>query len=51
MAERDPSKLPWKEHSIDVVYECTGFFASKSKAQAHLTAGAKKVLISAPGGP
>ncbi|HSW71006.1 MAG TPA: type I glyceraldehyde-3-phosphate dehydrogenase [Gammaproteobacteria bacterium] len=47
-AERDPKKLPWKELNIDVVYECTGFFTSKEKAAAHLEAGAKKVIISAP---
>lgn len=49
-SERDPSKLPWKELGVDVVHESTGFFASKEKASAHLTAGAKKVIISAPGG-
>jgi len=49
-AERDPNKLPWKELAIDVVLECTGFFASKEKAGAHLKAGAKKVIISAPAG-
>ena len=49
-AERDPNKLPWKELAIDVVLECTGFFASKEKAGAHLQAGAKKVIISAPAG-
>ncbi len=49
-AERDPSKLPWGELGVDVVHECTGFFASKAKASAHLDAGAKKVVISAPGG-
>jgi glyceraldehyde 3-phosphate dehydrogenase len=49
-AERDPSKLPWGELGIDVVHESTGFFASKEKASAHLSAGAKKVIISAPGG-
>lgn len=48
VAERDPKKLPWKELNIDVVLECTGFFTSKEKASAHLEAGAKKVLISAP---
>jgi glyceraldehyde 3-phosphate dehydrogenase len=49
-AERDPSKLPWRELGVDVVLECTGLFTSKAKASAHLTAGAKKVIISAPGG-
>jgi glyceraldehyde 3-phosphate dehydrogenase (phosphorylating) len=48
-AERDPSKLPWKELGVDIVLECTGFFTSKAKASAHLAAGAKKVIISAPG--
>jgi glyceraldehyde 3-phosphate dehydrogenase len=47
-AERDPAKLPWAELGVDVVLECTGFFTSKAKASAHLTAGAKKVIISAP---
>lgn len=50
LAERDPSKLPWGEMGVDVVLECTGFFASKEKASAHLKAGARKVLISAPAG-
>ena len=50
VSERDPSKLPWAELGVDVVYECTGFFANKEKASAHLTSGAKKVIISAPGG-
>lgn len=47
-AERNPADLPWGELDVDVVYECTGFFADKDKASAHLEAGAKKVLISAP---
>ena len=49
-AERDPAKLPWRELAIDVVHECTGFFTSRDKASAHISAGAKKVIISAPGG-
>ena len=48
-AERDPSKLPWGDLGVDVVLECTGLFTSKAKAGAHITAGAKKVIISAPG--
>jgi glyceraldehyde 3-phosphate dehydrogenase len=47
-SEADPSKLPWGELDVDVVLECTGFFASKAKSQAHIDAGAKKVVISAP---
>lgn len=47
-AQKDPSQIPWKQHEIDVVIECTGFFADKDKAAAHLTAGAKRVVISAP---
>lgn len=47
-AQRDPSQIPWAAHDIDVVLECTGFFADKTKAEAHITAGAKKVVISAP---
>ena len=49
LAERDPAKLPWKELGVDVVLECTGLFNSKAKAGAHLQAGAKKVIMSAPG--
>ncbi|MCX7891358.1 MAG: type I glyceraldehyde-3-phosphate dehydrogenase [Burkholderiales bacterium] len=48
-AERDPAKLPWKELGVDVVLECTGLFTSKAKCSAHLAAGAKKVIVSAPG--
>ena len=50
LANRDPSKLPWGELGVDVVLECTGFFTSKAKASAHIAGGAKKVVISAPGG-
>jgi len=49
VAERDPAKLPWKALGVDLVMECTGLFTSKAKAGAHLQAGAKKVIISAPG--
>ena len=49
-AERNPEQLPWSELDVDVVLECTGFFANKEKASAHLRAGARKVLISAPAG-
>ena len=48
-AERDPSKLPWAELGVEVVMECTGFFRSRETAGAHIKAGAKKVIISAPG--
>ena len=48
--EQDPNNLPWKELDIDVVFECTGFFTSKEKSYAHIKAGAKKVIISAPAG-
>jgi glyceraldehyde 3-phosphate dehydrogenase len=49
-AERDPGKLPWRDLGVDVVLECTGLFTSKEKASAHLRAGARKVVISAPAG-
>ncbi|MBO6903083.1 MAG: type I glyceraldehyde-3-phosphate dehydrogenase [Rhizobiaceae bacterium] len=48
LAERDPAKLPWKELGVDIALECTGIFTSKEKASAHLQAGAKRVLVSAP---
>ena len=48
-AERDPAKLPWGQHNVDVVMECTGLFTSKAKAGAHINGGAKKVVISSPG--
>jgi glyceraldehyde 3-phosphate dehydrogenase len=50
VAQRDPARLPWKDLGVDVVMECTGLFTSKDKAGAHLQAGARKVIISAPGG-
>ena len=49
-AERDPSRLPWKDLGVDIVLECTGLFTTKEKAGAHIKAGANKVIISAPGG-
>ncbi|HSN34298.1 MAG TPA: type I glyceraldehyde-3-phosphate dehydrogenase [Ideonella sp.] len=50
LAQRNPADLPWKDLGVDVVLECTGLFTSKEKASAHLKGGAKKVIISAPGG-
>ena len=47
-AHKNPAEIPWKQHDVDVVLECTGFFTDKDKAAAHLTAGARKVVISAP---
>lgn len=48
LSEKDPEKLPWKELNIDIVFECTGVFTSRDKAEAHIKAGSKKVIISAP---
>jgi glyceraldehyde 3-phosphate dehydrogenase len=47
-AQKDPSQIPWGDHDVDVVLECTGFFTDKAKAEAHIKAGAKRVVISAP---
>ncbi len=47
-AQKDPAQIPWGSHDVDVVIECTGFFTDKAKAEAHITAGAKRVVISAP---
>jgi glyceraldehyde 3-phosphate dehydrogenase len=47
-AQKDPAQIPWAKHEVDVVLECTGFFTDKAKAEAHITAGAKRVVISAP---
>ncbi|HNR14965.1 MAG TPA: glyceraldehyde 3-phosphate dehydrogenase N-terminal domain-containing protein, partial [Thermodesulfobacteriota bacterium] len=49
MAEKDPAQLPWKDLGVDIVMECTGLFRDRDKAAKHLSAGAKKVIISAPG--
>jgi glyceraldehyde 3-phosphate dehydrogenase len=48
-AQKNPAEIPWKQHQVDVVLECTGFFTDKTKAEAHIAAGAKRVVISAPG--
>jgi len=47
-AQKDPAQIPWGQHDVDVVLECTGFFTDKEKAEAHISAGAKRVVISAP---
>lgn len=47
-AQKDPAQIPWGQHAVDVVLECTGFFTDADKARAHITAGAKRVVISAP---
>jgi glyceraldehyde 3-phosphate dehydrogenase (phosphorylating) len=47
-AEKDANKIPWGKHNVDIVFECTGFYLSQEKSQAHINAGAKKVIISAP---
>src|SRR5690349_8477404 len=48
IAEKDPAALPWKELGVDIAFECTGLFTEKAKAEAHIKAGARKVMISAP---
>ena len=49
LSERDPTQLPWEQLSVDIVFECTGLFTNREAARQHISAGAKRVLVSAPG--